>query len=242
MTGSTLGPSAGGGLLAKKGAARPAMRRQAQIQQTGFGNSGGGGLSGWLTGAEDDCGWNDMGEGPAPVVGGARSAIGLTAMTNSPESLYVNANPDDSDWDEADSYDDESSDWNASAPAWEPTVPANPVGAMQERLQAAATAQPMPAYADPYADDTLELALADEVPIGLFGSIRAGWARFVAAIFGRGPITVLHLDHATRERLIDAAYREGLDETSIATRAIEDYLGALASRNDNTSVNSTTWN
>ncbi|WP_066552027.1 hypothetical protein [Croceicoccus bisphenolivorans] len=247
MASGTLGPSAGG-LLAKKGTARPAMRRQSQIQQAGFGNAGMGGagmgsLSGWLTGAEDDCGWNDMGEGAKPNYG-ARSAIGLTAMTNSPESLYVNANPDDPDWDEADSYDDDSADWNASAPAWEPTPPANPVGAMQERLQAAA----MPAPAAPSFNghaaplDTLELQAADEIPVGLFGSIRAAWARFVALIVGRGPITVLHLEPDLRERLRAAAMRQGLDDAIVAERAIEEYLGALASKSANTASASTSWN
>jgi len=246
MAGSTLGPSAGG-LLAKKGAARPAMRRQAQIQQTGFGNGGpSSSLSGWLTGAEDDCGWNDMGEGAAPNYG-TRSAIGLTAMTNSPSSLYVNANPDDPDWDEADSYDDDSSDWNASAaPAWEPTPPANPVGAMQERLQAAATTEPayapVPSYAAPAGQPPLELTTADEVPVGLFGAIRAAWARFVSLVVGRGPITVLHLDPALRERLRAAAGRQGVDEAIVAERAIEDYLGALASKSANTASTSTAWN
>lgn len=239
MTG-TMGPAAGG-LLAKKGAARPAMRRQAQIQQTGFGGGGAGGLSGWLTGAEDDCGWNDMGDGAAPNYG-ARSAIGLTAMTNSPESLYVNANPDDPDWDEADSYDDDSSEWNASAaPAWEPTPPANPVGAMQERLQAVAA--PAAVQSAPVYDSApLELQAEDEVRVGLFGAIRAAWARFTALIVGRGPITVLHLDPALRERLRVAAIRQGLDEALVAERAVEDYLGALASKSANTASTSNSWN
>jgi len=235
----TTGPAAGG-LLAKKGAARPAMRRQAQIQQTGFGNGGMGGLSGWLTGEEDDCGWNDMGEGAKPNYG-ARSAIGLTAMTNAPESLYVNANPDDPDWDEADSYDDESSEWNASsAPAWEPAPPANPVGAMQERLQAAA--EPAASAAPVSDSEPLELKAEDEIPVGLLGSIRAAWARFVSLIVGRGPVTVLHLDPAVRERLRAAAGRQGLDEAMVAERAIEDYLGALASRNANTAATPSAWN
>ncbi len=175
MTSGTIpmdGPI-GGGLLAKKGSARPAMRRQAQIQQTGFGNAGpgagmaaamgGSSLAGWLTGAEDDCGWNDMGDGAQPNYG-MRSAIGLTAMTNSSESLYVGANPADPNWDEADSYDDEASDWNASAaPAWQPSPPANPVGAMHERLQAAAASAPYEeAFATeaPVRDDVLELGAA----------------------------------------------------------------------------------
>lgn len=242
MSGSSLGPSAGG-LLAKKGSARPAMRRQSQIQQAGFGNAGMGGLSGWLTGAEDDCGWNDMGEGAQPNYG-VRSAIGLTVMTNSPESLYVNANPDDPDWDEADSYDDDTADWNASAPAWQPTPPPNPVGAMQQRLQAAATApvEPATAYRDEPEAEPFELGAEHELPIGLFGSIRAAWARFKAAITGRGPVTVLHLDPGTRERLTEAAWREGIDEAAIAERAIEDYLGALAAMSARNAPASASWN
>ncbi|AKM09212.1 hypothetical protein [Croceicoccus naphthovorans] len=237
MAGTSIGPDTGG-LLAKKGAARPAMRRQSQIQQTGFGGNGGGGaLSGWLTGAEDDCGWNDMGEGAKPNYG-TRSAIGLTAMTNSPESLYVNASPDDADWDEADSYDDDAGDWNAPAAWTAPVTPApaaNPVGAMQERLQAA-TAAP----AEAYAEEPLELEAADEIPVGLFGSIRAAWARFVSLIVGRGPVTVLHLDPALREQLRNAAYRQGVDDAIVAERAIEQYLGALASKGAN-SATSSSW-
>lgn len=243
MASGTL-PS-GGGLLAKKGNARPAMRRQAQIQQTGFGNSGAGGLSGWLTGAEDDCGWNDMGEGAQPNYG-VRSAIGLTAMTNSPASLYVNANPDDPEWDEADSYDDDASDWNASAaPAWQPAAPANPVGAMQERLQAAA-APIQQAYAPSHDaadyDTPLDLGAAEELPVGLMGRIRAALARFAALVTGRGPVTVLHLDPGLRERLRVAAGRQGLAEEDVAQRAIEDYLGTLAAKSVTTAPASTTWN
>lgn len=248
MTSGTI--PMGGGLLAKKGSARPAMRRQAQIQQTGFGNSpmgalGGGALSGWLTGAEDDCGWNDMGEGAQPNYG-MRSAIGLTAMTNSPESLYVDANPAGPDWDEADSYDDEASDWNASAaPAWQPSPPANPVGAMQQRLQAAATpADHDDAYdhETPARDDVLELGAAEELPVGLVGRIRAAWARLAALLTGRGPVTVLHLDHGLRERLRVAAMRQGLAEDALAEQAIEVYLGTLASKSVTTASASTTWN
>lgn len=244
MAGSTLGPDAGG-LLAKKGSARPAMRRQAQIQQTGFGNSGSGSLSGWMTGAEDDCGWNDMGEGSSPNYGqgfGNRSAIGLTAMTNSPDSLYVNASPDDPDWDEADSYDDEAGEWNAPAAPWMPTPAANPVGAMQERLQAAAVAEPAHSPVHPrMAQEPLELQASDEIPIGLFGAIRAVWTRFVSLVVGRGPITVLHLEPALRERLRTAAIRQGVQEADIAERAISDYLGAMASKGANNSATSS-WN
>lgn len=234
-----------GGLLAKKGSARPAMRRQAQIQQTGFGNSamgalGGGALSGWLTGAEDDCGWNDMGEGAQPNYG-VRSAIGLTAMTNSPDSLYVDANPAGADWDEADSYDDDDSDWNAAAPAWQPSAPANPVGAMQQRLQEAALPATSFDRDEPVLDDVLELGTAEVVTVGLFGHIRAAFARFAALLTGRGPVTVLHLDHGLRERLRVAAIRQGLTDEALAERAIEDYLGAQASKSV-TAPASTTWN
>lgn len=246
MAGTTLGPDTGG-LLAKKGAARPAMRRQAQIQQSGFGSGNGfgggaGALSGWLTGAEDDCGWNDMGEGAAPNYGAAaqsRSAIGLTAMSNSPDSLYVDGAAGGADWDEADSYDDANSDWNAPAetptaaqPAMSAPQPtsqsaANPVGAMHERLKAATGAE----FPTRGAPEPLELREEDVIPAGLFGAIRAGWARFVSLVVGRGPVTVLHLEPALRERLRNAAMQQGLDEADIAERAIEDYLGAIASKN-----------
>lgn len=233
MAGSTLSPSAGG-LLASKGAARPAMRRQSQIQQTGFGSSGMGGLSGWLTGAEDDCGWNDMGGGATPNYG-VRSAIGLTAMTNSPESLYVDSGAgaewDKADWDEADSYDDDSAEARLASPSFGvptpsvmPAPPANPVGAMQERLQASVGGSTSDF------DDTYDLAEAEEVPVGLLGSIRAAWARMVGAIVGRGPVTVLHLAPDVRERLRNAAYAQGTDEAVLAEEAIVRYLGSSASR------------
>lgn len=238
MAGSTLSPAVGG-LLAAKGAARPAMRRQSQIQQTGFGSSGMGGLSGWLTGAEDDCGWNDMGEGATPNYG-MRSAIGLTAMTDSPESLYVDAGAadrgwDKADWDEADSYDDDSADTRVASPSFGvpspgvmPAAPANPVGAMQERLHASVAAAP----ANPARDfgDAYGLTGAEEAPVGLFGSLRAAWARMVAAIVGRGPITVLHLAPDVRERLRNAAYAQGTDEAALAEEAIVRYLSSSASR------------
>jgi len=236
----TMQPGAGG-LLAKKGAARPAMRRQSQVQQAGFGSANAGGLSGWLTGAEDDCGWNDMGDGAASTPNfGQRSAIGLTAMSNSADSLYVNGGSSDPDWDEADSYDDEASEWNASAPTWTPTPPANPVGEMQERLQAAAThsvaAAPVgaePVYAEP---------VAEEIPVGLFGQIRAAWAHFMALILGRGPITVLHLNPALREQLRAAAGRQGMHEADFAGHAIEEYLGKQAGKSVTTPPAGTSWN
>jgi len=245
MAGSDFAP-APGGLLAKKGSARPAMRRQSQVQQTGFGG-GSSTLSGWLTGSDDDCGWNDMGDvaSPAdPQTSVSRSAIGLTAMTNSPDSLYISDSPHDPDWDEADAYDDESGDFNA--PVWTPSRPdapnagaANPVAAMQERLQAA-TAAPIEAPVRVSPREAVETV--EEVPVGLFGAIRAFWARMTAMILGRGPVTVLHLDYALRERLLDAAYREGLDEEAIAHRAIEEYLGAKTLKNANAASAPGMWN
>lgn len=66
------------GLLARKGAAVPAMRRQ---MLTGF--------SGAPTGFQDDLGWNDMGHGPrteepAPVPADPLPLSGLTPMSASP--------------------------------------------------------------------------------------------------------------------------------------------------------------
>lgn len=236
----TMQPGAGG-LLAKKGTARPAMRRQSQVQQAGFGSANAGGLSGWLTGAEDDCGWNDMGDGAASTPNfGQRSAIGLTAMSNSADSLYVNGGSSDPDWDEADSYDDEASEWNASAPAWSPSPPANPVGEMQERLHAAAT---QPVAAAPAAEEHVyEEPVEEEIPVGLFGQIRAAWAHFMALIFGRGPVTVLHLNPALREQLRNAAGRQGIREADFAEHAIEEYLGKQAGSGATTPPAGTSWN
>ena len=239
----TMQPGAGG-LLAKKGTARPAMRRQSQVQQAGFGSANAGGLSGWLTGAEDDCGWNDMGDGAAAPNFGQRSAIGLTAMSNSADSLYVNGGSSDPDWDEADSYDDEASEWNASAPAWSPSPPANPVGEMQERLQAAAT-QPVaaaPAAAERVYAEDVYAEPAEEIPVGLFGQIRAAWAHFMALIFGRGPVTVLHLNPALREQLRNAAGRQGMHEADFAEHAIEEYLGKQAGKGATMPPAGTSWN
>ncbi|MDX3899642.1 MAG: hypothetical protein QHC40_03885 [Sphingobium sp.] len=64
------------GLLARKGAAVPAMRRQ---MLTGFGGA--------PTGFQDDLGWNDMGHGagsaPAPVPADPLPLSGLTPMSAS---------------------------------------------------------------------------------------------------------------------------------------------------------------
>ena len=101
------------GLLAKKGAAKPAMRRQSPVQQTGFGaGSSMAGMSGWLTGAEDDCGWNDMGDTPAHDPAG--SVIGLTPVSDKPDSLYLHSNGED--WDEAEGYDED----QRAEPGWTP--------------------------------------------------------------------------------------------------------------------------
>ena len=79
------------GLLAKKGAAKPAMRRQSPVQQTGFGaGSSMAGMSGWLTGAEDDCGWNEGMDGWVNRGGDGvdvsgqlmRSVVAATALTS----------------------------------------------------------------------------------------------------------------------------------------------------------------
>ena len=58
------------GLLARKGAARPAMRRQMALGHDG------------MAGAHDDLGWNDMGYDVDPAVDTAeRHASGLSPMT-----------------------------------------------------------------------------------------------------------------------------------------------------------------
>ncbi len=217
------------GLLAKKGAAKPAMRRQSQVQQAGFGANANG-LSGWLTGAEDDCGWNDMGDTPSH--GSAGSVIGLTPVSDKADSLYLHASGDD--WDEAEGYDED----QRAEPGWTPTAPAqgsqsaNPVGAMQSRLRDATTPAPQPAFTDGSAasfeqpaftrpEPVLEEA---ESPIGLLGHVRAMLAHLAAMIFGRGPVLVVHPDHTLREKLASAAAREGCSETEIAERAITRYV------------------
>lgn len=65
------------GLLARKGAAQPAMRRPVM----GFGRPAGNAL------LQDDLGWNDMGfdvTEPEPVPAEPRSVVGLTPMTPPP--------------------------------------------------------------------------------------------------------------------------------------------------------------
>ncbi|QNE05058.1 hypothetical protein [Croceicoccus marinus] len=213
------------GLLAKKGAAKPAMRRQSQVQQAGFGSNANG-LSGWLTGAEDDCGWNDMGDTPPASAGG--SVIGLTPVSGKADSLYLHASGDD--WDEAEGYDED----QRAEPGWTPApvAAANPVGAMQSRLREAAVPAPQPAFADGSAasfeqpaftrpDPAIEDA---ESPVGLLGHVRAMLAHLGAMIFGRGPVLVVHPDHALREKLSNAAAREGCSEVEIAERAILRYV------------------
>ncbi len=210
------------GLLAKKGAAKPAMRRQNQIQQAGFGNGSLAGMSGWLTGAEDDCGWNDMGD--TPQAAPAASVIGLTPVKDTGDSLYLHSNGED--WDEAEGYDED----QRAEPGWQPAAPvssaplaANPVGAMQDRLRDVAA--PTPAYAAPAPAAAYSAPVYDEPagPVGLFGHIKAGVAHFFAMIFGRGPILVVHPDHKLREMILDAAAREGVSEAEIAERAIAKY-------------------
>ncbi|MBB3980953.1 hypothetical protein GGR44_000584 [Sphingobium fontiphilum] len=58
------------GLLARKGAAQPAMRRQSIA---GFGG-------GFGRAVQDDLGWNDMGHDVAPPVADQRAPMGLTPM------------------------------------------------------------------------------------------------------------------------------------------------------------------
>ncbi len=224
MNGISMGamPS---GLLAKKGAAKPAMRRQSQVQQAGFGSNANA-LSGWLTGAEDDCGWNDMGDTPANGSGG--SVIGLTPVSDKADSLYLHASGDD--WDEAEGYDED----QRAEPGWTPTAPApaNPVGAMQSRLRDATTPAPQPVFADGSAASFEQPAFTrpdaameeTESPVGLLGHVRAMLAHLAAMILGRGPVLVVHPDHALREKLSNAAAREGCSEVEIAERAILRYV------------------
>lgn len=213
------------GLLAKKGAAKPAMRRQSQVQQAGFGSNING-LSGWLTGAEDDCGWNDMGDTPRPAPGShaGGSVIGLTPVSDKLDSLYLHSNGDD--WDEAEGYDED----QRAEPGWTPAPVAasNPVGAMQNRLREAATASAhspgaarseQPAFTRP--EPVFEEA---EQPVGLFGHVRAMFAHLFAMIFGRGPVLVVHPDHGLRDKIANAAAREGCSEAEIAERAIRRYV------------------
>ena len=212
------------GLLAKKGAAKPAMRRQSPVQQAGFGASSSmTGLSGWLTGAEDDCGWNDMGDTSAHNPGG--SVIGLTPVSDKADSLYLHSNGED--WDEAEGYDED----QRAEPGWTPApvAAANPVGAMQSRLREAATPAPVADYpaSHPQAFEPVSYAheeLVDDAPVGLFGHVRALFAHLFAMIFGRGPVLVVHPDHAMREKIANAAAREGCSEVEIAERAILRYV------------------
>ena len=72
------------GLLARKGAAQPAMRRPVM----GFGRQNGSAL------LQDDLGWNDMGfdvTEPEPVPAEPRAVIGLTPMTPPPAAAPVPA-------------------------------------------------------------------------------------------------------------------------------------------------------
>lgn len=72
------------GLLARKGAAQPAMRRPVM----GFGRQNGSAL------LQDDLGWNDMGfdvTEPEPVPAEPRGVIGLTPMTPPPATAPVPA-------------------------------------------------------------------------------------------------------------------------------------------------------
>lgn len=70
------------GLLARKGAAQPAMRRPVM----GFGRPAGNAL------LQDDLGWNDMGfdvTEPEPVPAEPRAVVGLTPMTPPPAAAPV---------------------------------------------------------------------------------------------------------------------------------------------------------
>lgn len=70
------------GLLARKGAAQPAMRRPVM----GFGQHGTAAL------LQDDLGWNDMGfdvTEPEPVPAEPRAVVGLTPMTPPPVAAPV---------------------------------------------------------------------------------------------------------------------------------------------------------
>lgn len=70
------------GLLARKGAAQPAMRRPVM----GFGRPAG------STPMQDDLGWNDMGfdvTEPEPVPAEPRAVVGLTPMTPPPVAAPV---------------------------------------------------------------------------------------------------------------------------------------------------------
>lgn len=77
------------GLLARKGAAQPAMRRP----MLGFGRTAG------STALQDDLGWNDMGfedmgfdvTQPEPIPEDLRSVVGLTPMTAAPVSAPIPA-------------------------------------------------------------------------------------------------------------------------------------------------------
>lgn len=209
------------GLLAKKGAAKPAMRRQSPVQQAGFGASSSmTGLSGWLTGAEDDCGWNDMGDTPAHNPGG--SVIGLTPVSDKADSLYLHSNGED--WDEAEGYDED----QRAEPGWTPApvAAANPVGAMQSRLREAAAPAPeyTASHAPAFERQSVYEEQVEETPVGLFGHVRATIAHLFAMIFGRGPVLVVHPDHAMREKIANAAAREGCSEVEIAERAILRYV------------------
>jgi len=216
------------GLLAKKGAAKPAMRRQSQVQQAGFGSGNMAGLSGWLTGAEDDCGWNDMGDTPAHAPGQSHGVIGLTPVSDKADSLYLHSNGDD--WDEAEGYDED----QRAEPGWTPAPVAapNPVGAMQNRLREAAAPASKPAFANGATASFEQPAftrpepVAEEIesPVGLLGHVRAMFVHLFAMIFGRGPVLVVHPDHAMREKIANAAAREGCSDVEIAERAILRYV------------------
>ena len=70
------------GLLARKGAAQPAMRRPVM----GFGRQANAALM------QDDLGWNDMGfdvTEPEPVPAEPRAVVGLTPMTQPPAAAPV---------------------------------------------------------------------------------------------------------------------------------------------------------
>ncbi|HKY81327.1 MAG TPA: hypothetical protein VJM09_07615 [Sphingobium sp.] len=70
------------GLLARKGAAQPAMRRPVM----GFGRQASAAL------LQDDLGWNDMGfdvTEPEPVPAEPRAVVGLTPMTQAPVDAPV---------------------------------------------------------------------------------------------------------------------------------------------------------
>ena len=218
------------GLLAQKGKAKPAMRRQNLPGSAGFGETPG--LGGFSTGSEtEDLGWNDMGEAPAPPP--SSRAIGLTPFSGSPESLYVEgSHAGGADWDEADDYEaDEDTLATPDASAqWRGAPAPNPVGAMQERLQeAAAVPQPV-APPEPI---VIEREVPAPQPVHFMDRVSAAISRFFAAFTGKADrLLVLRLDEDDCHRLSDAAARHGCDEGDVVAAALEAYLSDQSKEQD----------